>query len=547
MSQTTIYSAKKIITMNPNQPEVTHVAVRDGRILGAGSLSDLEPWGAYTLDDRFADKVLMPGFIEGHAHTMEGTLWRNVYVGWFDRMDPDGNIWQGVKSIDAIVARLIEAEAKLADPNTPLSAWSLDPIYMDNRRVTRHDLDRVSTDRPIGALHASGHILNVNSKGLELAGLLRTGINHPGIPLGADGLPTGELFGPDAMTPVGPHVGFERSLTDCDERGLRDYGKLCVRAGVTTCTDLAAQLTDDSVAMMLRVTGEESFPACIVPLKAFLGTTAKDIVDYMLALKPKSTERLRLGRIKAIADGSIQGFSARMRWPGYHNGAPNGLWYTAPDQMSDLYHRALEAGVQLHTHTNGDQATQMALDMLEPALRAHPSPDHRFTLQHCQLADAAQFRKMAKLGMCVNLFANHHFYWGDEHYRLTVGPERATRMNACRTALASGVPMSIHSDAPVTPLGPLFTAWAAVNRITASGRVQGQGEKIAVADALHAITLGAAYTLHMDAEVGSIEVGKRADFAVLDTDPTACDQSDLKDISVWGTVQGGRIFAATDL
>lgn len=547
MSQTTIYSAKKIITMNPNQPEVTHVAVRDGRILGAGSLSDLEPWGAYTLDDRFADKVLMPGFIEGHAHTMEGTLWRNVYVGWFDRMDPDGNIWQGVKSIDAIVARLIEAEAKLADPNTPLSAWSLDPIYMDNRRVTRQDLDRVSTDRPIGALHASGHILNVNSKGLELAGLLRTGINHPGIPLGADGLPTGELFGPDAMTPVGPHVGFERSLTDCDERGLRDYGKLCVRAGVTTCTDLAAQLTDDSVAMMLRVTGEESFPACIVPLKAFLGTTAKDIVDYMLALKPKSTERLRLGRIKAIADGSIQGFSARMRWPGYHNGAPNGLWYTAPDQMSDLYHRALEAGVQVHTHTNGDQATQMALDMLEPALRAHPSPDHRFTLQHCQLADAAQFRKMAKLGMCVNLFANHHFYWGDEHYRLTVGPERATRMNACRTALASGVPMSIHSDAPVTPLGPLFTAWAAVNRITASGRVQGEGEKIAVADALHAITLGAAYTLHMDAEVGSIEVGKRADFAVLDTDPTACDQSDLKDISVWGTVQGGRIFAATDL
>jgi predicted amidohydrolase YtcJ len=547
MSQTTIYSAKKIITMNPNQPEVTHVAVRDGRILGAGSLSDLEPWGAYTLDDRFADKVLMPGFIEGHAHTMEGTLWRNVYVGWFDRMDPDGNIWQGVKSIDAIVARLIEAEAKLADPNTPLSAWSLDPIYMDNRRVTRHDLDRVSTDRPIGALHASGHILNVNSKGLELAGLLRTGINHPGIPLGADGLPTGELFGPDAMTPVGPHVGFERSLTDCDERGLRDYGKLCVRAGVTTCTDLAAQLTDDSVAMMLRVTGEESFPACIVPLKAFLGTTAKDIVDYMLALKPKSTKRLRLGRIKAIADGSIQGFSARMRWPGYHNGAPNGLWYTAPDQMSDLYHRALEAGVQVHTHTNGDQATQMALDMLEPALRAHPSPDHRFTLQHCQLADAAQFRKMAKLGMCVNLFANHHFYWGDEHYRLTVGPERATRMNACRTALASGVPMSIHSDAPVTPLGPLFTAWAAVNRITASGRVQGEGEKIAVADALHAITLGAAYTLHMDAEVGSIEVGKRADFAVLDTDPTACDQSDLKDISVWGTVQGGRIFAATDL
>ena len=88
MSNTTIYSARKIITMNPNQPSVSHVAVRDGRILGAGSLEGLEPWGDYTLDDRFADKILMPGMIEGHAHTMEDTLWRNVYVGWFDREDP---------------------------------------------------------------------------------------------------------------------------------------------------------------------------------------------------------------------------------------------------------------------------------------------------------------------------------------------------------------------------------------------------------------------------------------------------------------------------
>jgi len=236
-----------------------------------------------------------------------------------------------------------------------------------------------------------------------------------------------------------------------------------------------------------------------------------------------------------------------MRWPGYHNGAPNGLWYTAPEQMSDLYHRTLAAGVQVHTHTNGDQATQMALDMLEPALKACPSADHRFTLQHCQLADAAQFRKMANLDMCVNLFANHHFYWGDEHYRLTVGPERAERMNACRTALDTGVPMTIHADAPVTPLGPLFTAWCAVNRITASGRVQGEGEKIGVDAALHAITLGAAYTLHMDGEVGSIEVGKRADFAVLDDDPTGVEPEALKDIGVWGTVQGGRIFAVDDL
>ncbi|MEM8593177.1 MAG: amidohydrolase family protein, partial [Pseudomonadota bacterium] len=101
-------------------------------------------------------------------------------------------------------------------------------------------------------------------------------------------------------------------------------------------------------------------------------------------------------------------------------------------------------------------------------------------------------------------------------------------------------------DAPVTPLAPLFTAWAAVNRITASGRVQGAHERIAVAEALYAITLGAAYTLHLDGEVGSIETGKWADFAVLEDDPTEVPADALKDVAVWGTVTGGRVHAAAD-
>ncbi len=547
MTDTIIYAARKIITMNPSRPVASHVAVRGDRILAVGDLAELDTWGDYKLDETFADKILMPGLVEGHAHKSEGTFWRNVYCGYFDRADPDGKVWEGATTIETVLDRLKEADAQLDDPEAPLFGWSLDPIYMDNTRVTRADLDTVSTTRPIGVLHASGHIMNANTRALELGGYLKTGINHPGIPLGTDGLPTGELFSPEVMTPVAALVGFDRAKADGDEKGLWDFGRLCVRTGVTTVTDLAARLEPDGVEAMLKVTGDNRYPTCVVPLKAFMGATAAETVDRAVELKGMSSDRLRLGKIKAFADGSIQGFSARMRWPGYHNGAPNGLWYTAPEQLAELYRLALAASVQVHTHTNGDEATEMVLDTLGPALMEVPSPDHRFTLQHCQLADAAQFRRMNKLGMCVNLFANHHFYWGDEHYRLTVGPERALRMNACRTALDTGVPMSIHSDAPITPLGPLFTAWCAVNRITASGRTQGEYEKINVAEALYAITIGAAYTLHMDDEVGSIEVGKKADFAVLEDDPTEIGGENLKDIRVWGTVQGGRIFCAADL
>ena len=115
---TTIYRAKKIITLNASRPEARYVAVRDGRILGVGELDELAGWGAYRLNEDFADKILMPGFVEGHAHTMEGTLWRNVYCGYFDRTDPDGRVWPGVKSIADVLARLRSAEAELSPAST---------------------------------------------------------------------------------------------------------------------------------------------------------------------------------------------------------------------------------------------------------------------------------------------------------------------------------------------------------------------------------------------------------------------------------------------
>ncbi|MEM7317924.1 MAG: amidohydrolase family protein, partial [Pseudomonadota bacterium] len=124
---------------------------------------------------------------------------------------------------------------------------------------------------------------------------------------------------------------------------------------------------------------------------------------------------------------------------------------------------------------------------------------------------------------------------------LTIGPDRAHRMDAVRSALDEGVTTAIHSDAPVTPLGPLFTAWCAVNRQTMSGVTLGAAERISVAEALDLITLGAARTLKLDAEIGSISPGKRADFAILGADPLAVDATALKDVPVLGTIFGGRV------
>jgi hypothetical protein len=139
-----VFLAKKIITMDPSNPLATHVAVKDGKILGVGELEDLEKWGEYELNTIFKDKVMMPGLVEGHAHTMEGTLWRHVYCGFFDRTDPDGRSWSGAKNLDSILERLKIAEKALTDPETPLSVFEIAGASLIIVSRKQKDLDKVS-------------------------------------------------------------------------------------------------------------------------------------------------------------------------------------------------------------------------------------------------------------------------------------------------------------------------------------------------------------------------------------------------------------------
>jgi predicted amidohydrolase YtcJ len=147
---------------------------------------------------------------------------------------------------------------------------------------------------------------------------------------------------------------------------------------------------------------------------------------------------------------------------------------------------------------------------------------------------------MKALGVGVNLFANHVYYWGETHRTQTAGPGRARSLDAGATAQRIGVPFSFHSDAPVTPLNPLFTMWCAVNRLTSQGRVLGPQERISGHDALRAMTINAAILLKTDRDTGSLEVGKFADCTVLSDDPTTCEPHAIKDIRVLGTMLAGR-------
>lgn len=537
----TIYRARRVVTLDSGMPTAEAVAVLDGRVLHSGAYKDVaaDLVGSHPVtDDRFGDHVIVPGFIEAHCHILEeGSLSAFPWVGTYARRSPDGTMRPGCPDLAAVIARMQEMHTMLPDPNEILVCLGWDPSMAGGEQITAEVLDRVSESRPVFVLHASGHLGACNTAMMRRAGITRERTEE-GVMRHADGEPNGELREMALSIVLGKHVHLE---IDPREAAV-NAGILARRVGCTTATDLAFRATDRAVSRYGEVVERDESPIRVLYapfVQVLLERYGDDTFQHISSLAQRGSDKFRMGPVKFIFDGSIQGRSARMNWPGYCCGDPNGMWFADPDEMFSMmapYHRA---GFQLALHTNGDEAVDRGIDVYERLLLDTPRFDHRHRLEHAQLATDHAFRRMKALGLCVNLFANHIYFWGETHRSDTAGPARARKLDACGTAKRLGVPFSIHCDAPVTPLDPLFTMWCAVNRITSSGRVLGESERIDSESALRAATIDAAYLLKMDDRIGSIESGKYADFAVLDDDPLSVSPTEMKDIGVAATVVGG--------
>lgn len=543
----TIYQARKIVTQYAVVPEATHVAVRNGRVLGAGNLGDLTGWGEYTVDDTFKDLVIIPGLIEAHNHVFAAFDALFPYVGYFDRPAVDGSTLQGIASYDDLIAFLKAEDAKLSDPNALLLAMEFDPIYYWGQEpFSKATLDQVSTTRQIAVWYASEHTLMLNSAALA-ANNITSAVTDPGAIKGADGEPTGELNSPSAMGLATSIFSFLMK-TAADPKTIQALGQFAVNVGCTMVTDMASLVLADPAALPAwrNTVNAPGFPVRVglFPEPTLPGSTVTPdtIVEAITSLRQSDeTAMLHFPGVKLMFDGSVQDFTSYMRWPGYYQG-PNDLpsLLMTEDEAVAWITPLQAGGIPVSAHCNGDGAVELFLDAVQTVSARSPAPGIRHVCQHSQLTSPAQYARMAELAMCANIFANHLWYYGDQHYEITVGPERAAGMEACATALAAGVPFSLHTDAGVTPLGCLHSMWCAVNRVTPKGRVLGENEKISAADALRAVTLGSAYLLGLDEEMGSIQPGKWADFTILEESPLDVDPMAIRDIAVWGTVLAGE-------
>jgi predicted amidohydrolase YtcJ len=208
--------------------------------------------------------------------------------------------------------------------------------------------------------------------------------------------------------------------------------------------------------------------------------------------------------VKFVVDGSIQGYTGLFQWPHYYKTLANGIANITQGDLNKWVAGAHRRGLQSVIHTNASEATEMALIALTEAQQQYPQPAPRNRLEHNQYVSQSQLLRMKQLGVATNLFTNHIYYWGDLHYATFAGPDRAEDMDPAGSAERLGIPFSMHSDASVTPVDPLFCMWTATARKTMLGRILGESERITVAQALHAMTLGAAYLLGQDDKKGSM-------------------------------------------
>jgi hypothetical protein len=219
----------------------------------------------------------------------------------------------------------------------------------------------------------------------------------------------------------------------------------------------------------------------------------------------------------------------------------HGAWMMRPEEQAAVLETFWEKGWNIHIHVNGDAGLDLVLDQIAARRALSPDRTPRIVLEHYGYAREDQHARLAELGIAVSNNAYYVHELAPVYARHGLGPVRAADISPLGGLARAGVQVSFHSDYRMAPAEPLTQVWVAVNRIASDGRVWGPDQRLALDLALRAITWEAAWSLGLEDEIGSIEVGKRADFTILERDPYAVDPAELKDIPIWGTVLAGRL------
>ncbi|MBE9539168.1 MAG: amidohydrolase [Proteobacteria bacterium] len=541
--QQTIYYGGNIITMEGEDVAyVDAVVERDGKIIYAGDKSGaVTNFAGKTREVDLKGKAMMPGFIEPHLHpSIAAILLSGDIVAPHDWHVPEG-LKKGVEGHDAYIARLKESIAKNGSKDDVLFIWGYHQLWHGD--LSREILNEISPDIPVGIIHRSFHEIFVNDKAIAMFGIKEKEFKgNPQVDWDR-----GHFYEGGWLALV-PKIAPRMINPERYKRGLVDMTKIIRKNGITTIAEQGFPTSNFDMEYQLLKSEMDKNPPYEVynvlngtQLYGMRGSNEK-AWEFMEAAPEKyNTDNILMlpKQVKLYADGAIYSLAMEMK-EGYSDGF-KGQWMTPPVLFEKQMNFYWDKGYKINIHANGDLGIQLCLDITEKMMKRKPRKNHRLTLHHLGYFTDDQAEQMQALG--IEASANPYYLWAlaDKYSEYGLGPERARNLVDMKSLKDRDIPFSFHSDFGMAPLEPLTLAWTAINRITAEQTLVSQNQRIDVFTAMQAITINAARTLDLENTIGSITVGKTANFTLLDENPFKVEPMHIKDISVAGVVYRGRL------
>lgn len=524
----TFYVNGTILTMEEDALYAEAVCAEEGRIIAAGNREEVMKLREES--DEIIDLkggTMLPGFIDGHSH----------FVGTANAMTQcDLSSCENFEDIIDTM-REFKKRRKLSAEDWLIGCNYDHNFLAEGRHPDREVLDRIGTGNPVLLVHASSHMGVADSRALEMLGIDE---HTQDLPDGRYGRIEGTKI-PDGYMEEKAFLNFQSKLPMTSVEHLMELiceaQKLYASYGITTVQD---GMVGKPLFQLLKTAANMGILKLDVVGYADI-MTAADLPEEEAEYAGCYHQHLKIGGYKIFLDGSPQGKTAWMQKPYEGENEYCGYPIHSDRELRAYIAAALDKKQQLLAHCNGDAAAEQYISQFEKGIADREDAEiYRAVMVHAQLVKKEQLERMNVLGMLPSFFIAHTYYWGDIHMK-NFGAERGSQISPARDAMRCGMKFTFHQDTPVVPPDMMRTVSSAVNRVSRTGQVIGENQKIPVLEALKAITSYGAYQYHEEKEKGTITAGKYADFVVLDKNPLETEETSLADIKVLLTVKENEI------